>query len=308
MKNALALKIGGFTTLVSTGLLGSIAGASAATVDGCGTKPAGGTLTNMSGVCELTFKSAGSFTWTLPAGIAGLHSVLVGAGGGAAISFPNEGYGGAGGSVAYADLTSSVAGDELTVEVGSGGASALDDDGSDGEPSAILINGGGGPNASGGDGAIIYAMPWGFCDGGYFGENLGAGTSTTGQEGGPCVGGGPGIIPDSHSDAPEIFDGFTTELGHGGGVYIDATHTGRFGEGANVFFETFENVDPLDDEISAENQGADGAVIFRYTANQSLAATGNDVPVTTAALVSVAIIAAGVAGATYGRRRSRASR
>jgi len=326
VKNALALKIGGVTALVSTSILGSVTAASADNVDGCGLEPVGGTLVNNAGICELTFDSAGTYTWSLPAGIAGLHGVLVGGGGGASYSQPNNGYAGEGGDVEFEDFTSRVAGDTFTVAVGAGGNSVTTGTGNEGDDSSVLVNGGGAVVALGGDGAAAYSMIWGYCGPGVAGENTGAGTP--GAPGGVCVGGGPGIIPDTAVGAPSIFDGFTAELGHGGGVYVDAAHTPRIGEGANVSIVT-NGLGSGDDVADADDSGADGAVVFRYTAadannvsesgsgsgsgsgsetDGSLAATGGALPVAAFALASVAIIAAGVGLRAIGRRRSRTSR
>jgi hypothetical protein len=190
------------------------------------------------------------------------------------------------------------------------------------------MNGGSTLNVDGGIAGDTSGWGWGFCDGGYygyFGENIGAGVADPAPSGGACVGGGPGIVPDTDSDAPAIFDGFTTELGRGGGVFFDTARSPQIGEGANVFY------DSGDDATTADASGADGVVIFRYTASDAnnasdsdsgsgsgsgsrtgstntLASTGNDVPVAAAALTSVAIIAAGVGAFAFGRRRSRVSR
>jgi hypothetical protein len=190
------------------------------------------------------------------------------------------------------------------------------------------MNGGSTLNVDGGIAGDNYPFGWGYCDVafiGYFGENVGAGDAGDPPIGGSCFGGGPGIVPDTDSDAPAIFDGFTTELGRGGGVFIDTTRSLQIGEGANVFY------DSGNDATTADAAGADGVVIFRYTASDAnnvsdsdsdsgsgsgsrtgstntLASTGNDVPVAAAALTSVAIIAAGVGAFAFGRRRSRVSR
>ena len=302
MKRFLALKVVGFSALASSILLPSVAGASAASVDGCGVEPAGGTLENISGVCELTFDSAGEYTWTLPAGIADLHGVLVGAGGGAGSFQPDAGYGGAGGDVAYVDLTNYVADDVVGIGVASGGLSAVNANGGNGGSSEIVINGNRGPQqADGGAGASMWNFSWGYCNGGQFAENIGADASAVAPEGGACIGGGPGLIPGSDPDAPAIFDGVTTELGHGGGVYYNTIHNPGIGEGANVRYQTLENA------VIADIAGADGAVIFRYTPVESLASTGGALPTAFAALASVAIIAAGIGFRPFNRRRSRAS-
>jgi hypothetical protein len=319
VKSSLALKISGFTTLVSTSLFGSATVANAANVDGCGLEPDGGTLENNAGICELTFDSEGSYAWLLPAGIAGLHGVIVGAGGGAAYVQTNTGYSGAGGDVNFVDLTVWLPNDSAEIYVGAGGESGTPI-GYDGQASYLRMNGGSTLTVDGGIAGDTSAWGWGYCDGGYFGENIGAGVAGAAPEGGACVGGGPGIVPDTDSDAPAIFDGFTTELGRGGGVFIDTARSPQIGEGANVRYQTG------DDVTTADATGADGAVIFRYTAadannasdsgtgsgsgsrggsTNTLASTGNDVPIAAVALTSVAIIAAGIGAVAFGRRRSR---
>ena len=323
MNRFLALKIGGFAALVLTSVLGSSTTANAANVGGCGFEPAGGTLHRTAGICELTFYSVGVYSWTLPAGIADLYGIAVGGGGGADYSQPNHGYAGAGGSVEYVNLTSSAAGDDLSVEVGAGGHRDLGDADYFGQGYSSAIIGSSLEIVSGGLPGILMTPAWGNCDGGDFGENIGAGDAGVAPEGGACVGGGPGIVPDTDPHAPAIFAGFTTELGHGGGVYLDRTHTPRIGEGANVRYQTG------DDATIADATGADGAVIFRYTASdannvsgggagsgsssgsgskESLAYTGNQIPIAASALASLAIISAGIGAIASTRRRSRASR
>ncbi len=315
MKTSRTLTFGGFTALVSTTILGSATVASAANVDGCGLEPDGANLERNAGICELTFDSRSSGAWILPAGIAGLHVVLVGAGGGASYAQPNTGYSGAGGDVEFVDLTSYVPDDAAEVSVGVGGESGTPF-GRDGQPTSLRMNGGSTLNVDGGNAGDSYPFGWGYCDVGYygyFGENVGAGDAGDPPIGGSCVGGGPGIVPDTDSDAPAIFDGFTTELGRGGGVFIDTTRSLQIGEGANVF------IDSGNDATTADAAGADGVVIFRYTASDannvadagstgSLAATGNDVPVNELTLASIAAIAAGIGASVLGRRRSQSSR
>jgi len=324
VKDSLALKIGGFTAIFSTSLLGSATAAHAANVDGCGLEPDGGTLVNNAGVCELTFDSAGTYTWTLPAGITGLYGVLVGGGGGAQFESPDTGYAGAGGSVEYTDLTSGAADDTVAVIVGGGGGTGSSP--ADGDDTSVALDSGSPDVASGGAAGGFFV--WGYCvssfrSSWYWGENIGAGTAGAPPEGVACIGGASGITPDSDGSAPSAFDGFVSELGHGGGVYLNTAHAQGLGDGANVFH------DSVGDSVSADEAGADGAVIFRYTAadannvagsgsgsgsgsrsesSNSLAFTGNDLPVAAIALTSVAVIAGGIGAVAFGRRRSRASR
>lgn len=316
MTNALALKIGGFTALVSTSLLGSTSAATAANVGGCGLEPDGGNLTNVAGVCELEF-TTGTHSWSLPAGITGLHGVLVGAGGGATSNGDGSsmGYAGAGGAVEYADLTTSVAGDTIVVVVGDGGAYGFQSDAGDGGDSTMSVNGGTPYRANGGNAGDSNVWGWGYCGAGSFGENVGAGVAGAEPAGSACVGGGPGIVPDSDPDAPAIFEGFTDELARGGGVYIDTPHTNGTGDGGSIYVDTKNTPDSSDDGVFG-GPGVWGTVIFRYPAadannvadTDSLAETGNDMPVGEIALASIAAIAAGLAASAFGRRAAKSSR
>ena len=312
MKSSFAMKIGGFAALLTTGLLGSVTSATAANVDGCGPRPDGGTLRINEGVCELDF-AVGARSWNLPAGITGLHALILGAGGGATSSGngTDSGYAGAGGDVEYMDLTTSVAGDTITVVVGDGGGRGYQSAAGDGGDSSVSVNGGTPVVAEGGIAGDSSVWGWGFCGSGNFGENVGAGVADPVPTPDPywttCVGGGPGIVADSDPDAPAIFDGFTYEVGHGGGVYRDTPHTQRVGDGGSVFVDTNETADTSDDNINPSS-GVWGTVIFRYNASEPLAATGGGLPTAFAALASVAIIAAGIGFRPFNRRRSRASR
>lgn len=318
MKTSRALTFGGFTALVSTSIFGSTTGAFAANVDGCGLEPAGGTLENLSGTCELTFDTAGDYSWTLPAGIAGLHAMLVGAGGGAGFEAPDWGYAGGGGSIEYVDLTSNVSGDTVSGQIGEGGTTARPDV-TAGEYTTLSVNGGSNYIASGGsagsDFAWSYCSP-GFRDSWYWGENTGAGVAGDPANGAACVGGGPGLAPSDDPDAPAIFDDVTTEFGHGGGALLNTSRALLPGDGANVF------LDSVNDDVTADPKGADGLVVFRYTASDannvggsggdgstgSLASTGNSTPVAALALASIAAIAAGLGASAFGRRRSASNR
>ncbi len=315
MKTARTLTFAGFTTLVSTSMFGSVTAANAANVDGCGLEPDGGNLENISSVCELTFNSPGSYSWTLPAGIAGLHAIVVGGGGGA-WGGSTVGYAGDGGGVDYVDLTSAVANDTITGNVGEGGSTAVEEGQTptDGDNTTLSVNGGSNYVGSGGS---MAAFTLGFCSAGIsglWGEGEGAAGVGVVNNGGSCTGGGPGIVPENDSDAPTIFDGFTTELGRGGGVFTDTTPAQTPGRGGSVF------VFSGDSTVSVEPTGADGIVVFRYTASDannaadssggsngssgSLANTGNGVPVTAVTLASIGLIAAGLGATIFARRRN----
>jgi hypothetical protein len=301
----------GFVALAATSFLGSATAATAANVTGCGLEPDGGNLENISGVCELTFDNDGSYSWTLPAGIAGLHAIIVGGGGGAEFTAPDNGYSGAGGGVYFVDLTGSAPGDTISGNVGGGGTSD-DTTPTWGGNTTLSVNGGSNYIGSGGGAGSM--MIWGFCFGGvdgYWGENLGAGTAGDPNPGGACTGGGPGKIPDTDGSAPAIFDGYTTELGRGGSVLTDSTPAQTAGRGANILLNSVSDI------ASVEATGADGLAVFRYTASDannvadssggssgSLANTGNEIPVAAVTLASIGLIAAGLGATMFARRRS----
>jgi hypothetical protein len=324
------MKFTGCVALATTSFLGSTTSAVAANVDGCGLEPDGASLDNNGGVCELTFDTAGSFTWTLPAGIAGLHGILVGGGSGANYNSPDTGYAGAGGSVEYVDLTDTAPTDVLSIEVGAGGNT----DGTfvltiseriaefpgttAGGATTVAVNSDLPYSAAGGtlNGWWAFCSP-GFRDGFYWGEGPGATVVLSPPQGMPCNGGGAGIVPDTDPSAPSAFDGFTTELGHGGGVLVDTSRALGMGDGANVYLNSIADSD------SADPDGADGGVIFRYSASAanndaessgsdgsgtgttgSLADTGIGVPVAALTLAAVGVIAAGVAATTVSRRQT----
>jgi hypothetical protein len=304
----------GFVALAATSFLGSATAATAANVTGCGLEPDGGNLENISGVCELTFDNDGSYSWTLPAGISGLHAIVVGGGGGAVWESSTIGYGGDGGGVSYVDLTGSLPNDTITGNVGEGGTSAALDSQTDGENTTLSVNGGSNYIGMGGFSGR-YSL--GYCNPGIYGmwgEGEGAAGAGVVNLSDPCAGGGPGIVPDSDSNAPAIFDGFTTELGRGGGVFTDTTPAQTPGRGGSVFVNSSNNTS------SAEPRSADGLVVFRYTesdannvvdssggSNGSLANTGNEVPVAAVTLASIGLIAAGLGATMFARRRSNRS-
>jgi hypothetical protein len=302
----------GFVALAATSFLGSATAATAANVTGCGLEPVGGNLENNAGVCELTFDNAGSYSWTLPAGISGLHAIVVGGGGGADFRSPNFGYAGNGGGIDYVDLTGVAANGTITGTVGEGGTSTAESATSGGN-TTLSVNGG--SNYIGGGGSAA-AMSLGTCAAGipgYWGEGEGAAGVGWVNFTDPCAGGGLGIVPDNDGNAPTIFDGFTTELGRGGGVFTDEVPMQTPGRGGSVFVFTG------DDTSSVEPTGADGIVVFRYTASDdnniadssggandssgSLANTGNGVPVAAVTLASIGLIAAGLGATMISRQR-----
>jgi hypothetical protein len=225
------------------------------------------------------------------------------------------GYAGAGGQVNYMDLTTSVAGDTITVVVGSGGAYGGVNPGGDGGDSSVSVNGGTPAVTYGGMGGDSGASYYGWCSAtdGYYGENVGAGSPFVAATGEACIGGGPGIVPDSDSNAPAIFDGYTDDVARGGGVFIDTFPSNGTGDGGSVYVDT--NGGGTSDDVNYGGPGVWGTVIFRYPAadannapDEPLAPTGGALPTTFAALASVAIIAAGIGFRPFNRRRSRASR
>lgn len=257
--------------------------AAAAVVAGCGAVPAGASSTVTNGVCQLDFDTAGTYSWTLPAGISGLYALIVGAGGGADANGLNEGYAGSGGDVAYADYTTAAADDVANLTVGAPGTTA-EKIGTDGGDSSMTL-GLSSVVAVGGIGGAFDIDKYCFPDGDSF-PAVGSGNGAGGPvgNGGDCATAvGPGVNPslgnvDSFANAaPVIFADLNVDFGRGGQVVVapaalpDPTGTGQ---GASVRYVSpaVRYVSPTVPEFNAIGGG--GRIIYRYT----LAATEENVP------------------------------
>lgn len=249
----------------------------------CGAVPAGATLTILPGnTCQLDFAAAGSYSWTLPTGVAGLQALLVGGGSGA-LGDTDFGYAGDGGLVLYVDYSAATAGTSATIVVGAGGTSDEDTptDGADSTVTVSAVT----STATGGVWAITSAcIPEGSV-GVFAGNGDGAGeTLTTFTD--PCettyaAGINPSVdATDSSSNpVPAIFASLNTDFGLGGRVLVtgdilptDASLAGT-GNGANMLYNS-----GLDAFVTGNAVGGSGRVVFRYTAPEAaaLAATGVD--------------------------------
>lgn len=255
----------------------------------CGPVPAGATLTVLGGTtCELDFAAAGSYTWTTPTGVQGLHALLVAGGSGAWWDeLGSTGYAGNSGELIYADFSSTGGGAPVALVVGDGGASS--------DAQALVANG---QNSSVTASAVTALADGGIAGGGAVcvpegslsvdaGNGYGEGAALGGVS---CetdyeVGLTPAIDPaDSDGTArPAVFADVTTEFGAGGRVFItadtlptDASLDG-LGIGAHVRYDSVP-----DNVTSANAAGGSGRVILRYTIGAApapapaLAATGVD--------------------------------
>ena len=249
----------------------------------CGTVPAGATLTIVGGTtCQLDFAAAGSYNWTLPAGVSGLQALLVGGGSGA-WGDTNIGYGGYGGLVRYVDYSTATAGTSAAIVVGAAGVSD-EVDPTNGEDSEVTIS----AVTSTATGAVFNIT--GDCqpEGSLTviaGNGDGAGEQLSGF-GQPCEGNyAAGINPsvdaaDSFANpVPAIFASLNTDFGLGGRVLVtgdtlptDASLAGT-GGGANMLYNS-----GVDAFVTGNAVGGSGRVIFRYSAPEAaaLAATGVD--------------------------------
>ena len=248
--------------------------ANATTVPGCGEEPTGATLTKLGSHCEIDFKSAGSFNYTIPSGATGLAALIVGAGSGAYVDQSTTGYAGSGGKVKYLDLSATTSGTSLAITVGDGSAS-----------NANPLNGA--------DSSVTVGLQTTSASGGvpttqFYCYALRAGSTYVGA--GPGASGNPvysegdfsgsycnpvsetGINPstsqiDSYGNTrPAIFDSYSSFLGRGGKVLEHPTVLNSdasliaTGNGADVYVATATTVPQWN------SKGGSGRVIFRFNA------------------------------------------
>ena len=254
----------------------------------CGAVPAGATLTILGGTtCQIDFAAAGSYTWTLPTGVAGLQALLVGGGSGA-LGDTNLGYAGDGGSVLYVDYSAAPAGTSATIVVGAGGASSNTSP-TGGAASTVTVSAVTSTATGGASGPSSFCEPEGSTIFAGNGDGAGGTISTFGD---PCeTTYAPGINPsvdanDSFSNPrPAVFSTLNADFGLGGRVLItadtlpsDASLAGT-GEGANMHYNG-----TLDQFDNGNAVGGSGRVVFRFTAPEAaaLAVTGVDAGATVA--------------------------
>ena len=186
------------------------------------------TSTNINVGNQVSFTTTGTFTWTVPDGIASVSAVCVGGGGGGGrASGGNIGpQGGGGGGLSYENNISVTPGESLTVIVGEGGAGGTSSSTTGGTggtseikrntTTLVKANGGGGGSrqtdgrASGGSGGSTLGYDGGG-DGGYggYGANNTAGGAGGGAGGYTGNGGNGGSTNDN--------SGQTAGSGGGGG-------------------------------------------------------------------------------------------
>jgi hypothetical protein len=282
-----------------------------------------------SGETVRTFSAAGSCTWTVPAGVSNVRALVVGGGGGGGAD--NGGGGGAGGYVT--DTSFSVTpGDDVTVEVGSGGPGGPGSSytGLNGGRSAfgsLVARGGGGggsiDNTAGLDGgsaggraanrgggaqaATATSSPTqgnngGAKNSGGFGGGGGGGAGAVGANGGSNVGGNGGIGRQNDITGTNIY------YAGGGGGGGDNNTAGTGGNGGGGAGSTIGNVAPTagTDGRGGGGGGAggnvagglgavggSGIVIIRYTVVvPTTTTTTTTVPATTTTVRPVTTTAA----------------
>ena len=254
----------GVASVTGAGLIGApflLVGAPALAADSCGTTDPAATQVS-AGVCEVSFATAGDFTFSAPTGVTKLTALIVGAGGSSGAD--NTGaYGGGGGNVVFVgsvDVSAPVA---VTVGLGADGNSQ-------GESSSVNSD-----LAEGGYSGMN--TPTGPCDcagssgNGNAGSSYWNGTNETGAGGG--AGGaafldapGVGVSASDIADDTELWPALADEpiYGAGGNAMINpGSLVGNAGDGA------------IADGVSAGN---DGLVVLRWapiaTSEPALVNTG----------------------------------
>ncbi|WP_353506403.1 glycine-rich domain-containing protein [Pseudomonas sp. Marseille-Q5299] len=166
-----------------------------------------------------TYKTAGVFTWTVPAGVKKAWVTVIGGGGGGGFS-PSAGIGSAGGggggmSQRLVDL-SGVTSVAVTVGAGGAGATESGSQGGTGGTSSFgaYLSATGGVGGAGNSGTANAGGTGGLGFGGDFNTTLGPGFSNYGTQGG--TGGGPGVRA---SQAPVVGGAAAGPGGGGSGAY-----------------------------------------------------------------------------------------
>lgn len=169
---------------------------------------------------QLEYTKAGTYTWTVPAGINQIKVTTVGAGGGAGVimfpttNFPqyrsvSDGGGGGGGAIVENQVISVTSGTQLQIVVGAKGDSTIINTSS--QVAAGSAYGKDGGNSYIKIGSQIYAVAHGGTGSNNIIYNGGSGTSAVGEAGG--AGGGKG----GYNDSPAgIYDGQDGKYGKGG--------------------------------------------------------------------------------------------
>lgn len=309
------IRSAGFVGVGALGLaaVGMAAPAAAVVVPGCGDVPVGTTATVTAGVCQLDFTTAGSYNWTLPTGITGLHALLVGAGGGTYFTDTSNGYAGSGGEVLYIDYSSEAEGSAVAVNVGAGGQSSDDPDAGD----DTIVDFGAPDIALGGIAGGFFTP--GYCTYSGAGPNyVGTGNGAGGASGGSgddCdTDFGPGVNPslgdaDSASVAvPSQLASINVTFGTGGRIVTSLANLAGTGRGADALYSV--PATPGDPTIlDATATGGSGRVIFVYSlagfvpagTGSTLAASG--VPVAAQLGAAAGLAALGALVLAFSRRR-----
>ncbi|MGV1033617.1 MAG: glycine-rich domain-containing protein [Microbacteriaceae bacterium] len=205
------IAVGGFAQAASDVCAGEVSGA----------------IEIATGVCQMAYTTHGSYTFTAPAGVAKLSAVVIGGGGGAGISYGQEGYGGGGGAVTYVDSVDTSA--AVSVTVGAGGATF-----SDGESSSLnSVTAPGGFTVTGVNGGSSGAS-------GDYVDGVSGFAGVSGYNGASGSGvGGFGGSTDSGDSTPQTVDGglglSLADVAPGSTLFGLSSDTDLYGAGGSLF-------------------------------------------------------------------------
>jgi hypothetical protein len=176
---------------------------------------------------QQAFTSAGTFSWTAPAGVDLVSVVAVGAGGGGQDGWANPG--GSGGGLAWRNNIAVEPGVTYTVQVGSGGGNATNGQNSWFQSEATVVGYGGGSAAGQTGGPNNNGRGGGFAFGGSPLGGGGAGGNTTDWGGGGGAGGYTGRGGNVNESGTSIGGG-----GGSGGSQYSSTHGTGGGGGVGL--------------------------------------------------------------------------
>ncbi len=228
-------------------------------------------------------------TWTIPAGVALVDVLIVGAGGGA--GFGGLGGGGGGGGVLYSNSAVGVVpGDTLTMTIGSGGtggyggaSSANWNNGSSGGSTSLAINGntyiatgGGGGGGNGAVGAVATGGDGGSGGGGTSNNNGGSsvrnsyagftdiGYASTKYNGNGAGGGGAGGTNTNSNGGPGMTMWGLSFAGGGGGWSGGSATEGGGSSGTGTAAGDHGSAGTMGGGGGGGSNGGAGLIVFRY--------------------------------------------
>ena len=190
--------------------------------------PTGFTQVGSTDVCERSFTTTGTTTWTVPSGVSSIDVLVVGSGGkGAANTGSIGGGGGGGGGIAVITGYATTSADSFSITVGQSGGTGTTKDSEFARGGNYLIKGKGGRDASSSSGGAGEAgnLGSGVSGNTFFGSNGGSANSGTSGPGGTTV--NQGLFQ---------FDALEWSGGGGGGQSVNFGSQGqawRWDRGAN---------------------------------------------------------------------------